>query len=99
MRETRDVRVRVRLSEQLVRMLLCRLLSGARGNIYTIKARQICEEISGVDQPSVACKVAVRRFVLALLYEAIVRELSNKYRIVVDVKKARELLDCVEYEN
>jgi len=47
----------------------------------------------------VACKVAVRRFVLALLYDAIVHELSDKYRIVVDVNKARVLLDCVEYEN
>ena len=98
MRGTRDARVRVRLSEQLVRMLLCRRLNGARGHIYTIRARQICEEISGVDQASVACKVAVRRFVLALLYDAIVHELSDKYRIVVDVNKARELLAC-EYEN
>jgi len=98
MRETRDVRVRVRLSEQLVRTLLCKRLSGARGNIYTIKTRQICEEISGVDQPSAACKAAVRRLTLLMLHEAIVHELSDKYRIVVDVKKARVLLGC-EYED
>jgi hypothetical protein len=99
MRGTRDAMVRVRLSEQLIRLLLCRRLKGARGNLYTIRARQICEEISGVDQPSVACKVAVRRFVLAMLYEAIMHELSDKYRIVVNVAKAWELLACVEYEN
>jgi len=99
MRVTRDARVRVRLSDNMIRMLVCKRLRGARGNIYTIRARQICEEISGVDQASVACKVAVRRFVLALLYDAIVHELSDKYRIVVAVSKARELLGCSEYEN
>jgi hypothetical protein len=99
MRWTRDARVRVRLSEQLVRMLLCRRLREARGNIYTVKARHICEEISGVDQASVACKVAIRRFVLAVLHEAIVHELSDRYRIVINVGKARELLGCSEYEN
>jgi len=96
---TRDARVRVRLSEQLIKLLLCRRLNGALGNIYTIRARQICEEISGVDQASVACKVAIRRFVLAVLHEAIVHELSDRYRIVINVGKARELLGCSEYEN
>ena len=96
---TRDVRVRVRFSEQLIKLLLCRRLNGARGHIYTIKARQICEEISIVEQPSMACKAAVRRFVLALLYDAIVHELSDKYRIMINVGKARELLGCSEYEN
>jgi hypothetical protein len=43
--------------------------------------------------------VAVRRFVLAILHEAIVHELSDKYRIVVDVNKAWELLACAEHEN
>jgi len=99
MRVTRDARVRVRLSDNMIRMLVCKRLRGARGNIYTIRAGQICEEISGVDQASVACKVAVRRFVLAVLHEAIVHELSDRYRIVINVGKARELLGCSEYEN
>jgi hypothetical protein len=99
MRGTRDARVRVHLSEQLVKLLLCRRLNGALGNIYTIRVRQICEEISGVGQASVACKVAIRWFVLAMLHEAIVHELSDRYRIVINVGKARELLGCSEYEN
>jgi hypothetical protein len=99
MRRAGRVNVRVPLTDQLIRRILCQKIRGARGHLYTIKARQICEEISGEDQASVACKVAVRRYLTAALYEAIVRELSNKYRIVVEVSKAWELLACVEYEN
>jgi len=98
MRWTRHAKVRVPLTEYMIRTQVCKRLRAALGNVYTIKAGQICGEITGDDRASAACKVAVRRYLLAVLNEAIVRELSNKYRIVVDVKKARELLDC-EHED
>jgi len=100
MRGAGNTKVRIPVTEQLIRFLLCRRLRGARGNIYTIKAGQICAEIfRGESQVPVSCKVTVRRYLLSVLNEAIVRELTDKYRIVVNVNKAWELLACVEYEN
>jgi hypothetical protein len=95
-----NARVRIPVTEQLIRFLLCRRLRGARGHIYTIKPFQICAEIfSGEDRVPQSCKVTVRRYLLSTLYEATVHELTTKYRIVVQVNKAWELLACVEYEN
>jgi hypothetical protein len=96
----RKVRVHIPVTEQLIRFLLCRRLRGARGRVYTFKAGQLCAEIfSGEDRIPQSCKAAVRRYLLSTLYEAVVHELTDKYRIVVLVDKAWELLACVEYEN
>jgi hypothetical protein len=96
----RKVRVHTPVTEQLIRFLLCRRLRGARGHIYTFKAGQLCAEIfGGEDRIQQSCKVMVRRYLLSTLYEAVVHELTDKYRIVVNVGKARELLGCADYEN
>jgi hypothetical protein len=100
MRGAKKVMARIPVTEQLIRFLLCRRLRGARGHIYTFKAGQLCAEIfSGEDRIPQSCKVMVRRYLLSTLYEAVVHELTDKYRIVVQVNKAWELLACVEYEN
>jgi hypothetical protein len=100
MRVARKAMVRIPVTEQLIRFLLCRRLKGARGHIYTFKAGQLCAEIfSGEDRIPQSCKAAVRRYLLSTLSDAIVHDLSDKYRIAVQVDKAWELLACVEYEN
>lgn len=81
-----------------IRSLLCQKLKQARGNIYTIKTKLMCAELMRMDDVSMACRVMVRRYVLSVLQDAIVSELSEKYRIVVQVNKAREILGC-GYEN
>ncbi|CAG25657.1 hypothetical protein PyrSV_gp38 [Pyrobaculum spherical virus] len=100
MRGAGNVKIRISVTEQLIRFILCRRLKGARGNVYTIKAAQICAEIfRGESKVPVSCKVTVRRYLLGALYDAIVHDLTDKYRIVVNVGKAWELLGCEEYED
>jgi hypothetical protein len=99
MRGARKVRARVPVTEQMIRFLLCRRLRGARGHIYTIRVRRLCAEIFGGEDAPQSCKAMVRRHLLAMLYEAVVHELSDNHRITVQVSKAWELLACVEYEN
>jgi hypothetical protein len=95
-KSVRDVKVHVTVSEETIRSLLCRKLQGARGNVMTIKTGQLCAETLGSAEVSMKCKVAVRRYVLSYLQDAIIDELSEKYRIVVLVNKAREILRCHE---
>ena len=100
MRGAGNIKMRVPVTEKLIRPILCQRLRGARGNIYTFKAGHICADLfHGESKVPVSCKVAVRRYLLSALKEAIVYELTDKYRIVVNVNKARELLACGEYEN
>ncbi len=100
MRGVRNVKVRIPLTEQLIRFFLCQSLKRARGYLYTIKPRVICAEIlRGEDRVSQSCRMAVRWFLQSALKEAVVHDLSTKYRIVVQVHKARELLGCAEYED
>jgi len=99
MRGVRKVRMHVPVTEQLIRFLLCRRLKGARGHIYTFRVGRLCAEIFMGEDISQSCRTMVRRYLLSVLHEAIVHELSDKHRIAVQVNKARELLECVEYEN
>jgi hypothetical protein len=97
-KSAKRVKVHVIVSEEAIRSLLCRKLQRACGNLLTIKAGRLCAEMVHSDDVSMTCKVAVRRYVLTYLQDAIVAELSEKYRIVVLVNKAREILRC-GYEN
>jgi len=99
MRGARKVKVRGPVTVQLIRFLLCRRLRRARGHIYTFKAGRLCAEIFMGEDISQSCRAMVRRYLLSILHEAIVHELSDKQRIVVQVNKAWELLACAEYEN
>jgi hypothetical protein len=100
MRGSKNVKVFVSLTEQTIRSLLCRNLKRARGHVYTVKVGPLCAELlRGEHYVSQLCRVAVRRFLLEALKDAIVHDLSNKQRIVVQVHKARELLVCEEYED
>ncbi len=100
MRGVRNIKLRIPLTEQLIRFFICRSLKRARGYLYTIKPGVICAEIlRGEDRVSQSCRMAVRWFLQSTLNEAIVHDLSTKYRIIVQVHKARELLRCAEYEN
>ena len=94
MRWVKSVKFRRCVSEEMIRSLLCQWLSGARGNVYTIKAFRLCAEMLRTNDVSMTCKVAVRHYVLSVLQDAIIGELSDKYRIVVQVNKAREILRC-----
>jgi len=95
MKRSRGLVIRVQVTEDMIRSILCRKLQGARGHIYTFKPGPICFELLGFeDRGSQACRVAVRQFIMEVLREAIVGELSAKYRLVVQVNKARELLGC-----
>jgi len=99
MRNARRARVRIPMTEQFIRFLLCRRLRGALGHMYTFRVGRLCAEIFTGEDVSQSCRVMVRRYLLSTLHEAIVHELSDKHRITVQVNKARELLECVEYEN
>ena len=94
MRWVKGVKVHACVSEEMIRSLLCRMLSEAHGNVYTIKTFRLCAEMLRSRDVSMACKVAVRRYVSSVLQDAIVGELSRKDRVVVLVNKAREILGC-----
>jgi hypothetical protein len=98
MRRVKSFEVHMSVSEEIIRSLLCQKLRGARGNLFTIKTGQLCIQLMRTHDVSMACKVTVRRYVLSVLQDAVVGELSEKYRIVVLVNKAREILRC-GYEN
>jgi hypothetical protein len=94
MRGIRNVKVRMSVTEQMIRTALCKKLQKARGNLFTVKTGQLCDEMMHSDVASMSCRVAARRFLLSVLRDAIVGELSGKYRIVVLVNEARRLLGC-----
>jgi len=96
----RQVKAYIKVMEKLIRTLLCKRVSEARGNVVSIKAGRICLDIYGsIDAVPLSCRMAVRDYVFDKLREAVVHELSNRYRIVLDVRKARELLRCEELED
>ncbi len=100
MRGSKNVKLLVTLTGESIRSLLCQNLNRARGNVYTVKVGHLCVELfRGEHYVSQSCRVAVRRFVLEMLSDAIIQDLSDRHRIVVQVHKARELLGCVEYED
>jgi hypothetical protein len=100
MRGCRDVKVRIPLTAQSIRSLLCQNLKMARGNVYTVKVRHLCVQLYRSEHyVSPSCSVVVRQFLLEVLNDAIVQDLTDKHRIVVLVHKARELLACEEYED
>lgn len=94
---SREAKVCIKLTDKLIRLLLCAKLKEARGHLFTVKAGRLCVEIYGsVDAVPTTCRVAVRGYVMTTLRDAVVYELTNKTRIVVDVKKAWDLLRCEE---
>jgi len=94
MRGVRRLKPRVTLTEQSIRSLLCQKLQHTRGHVLTIKTGQLCSEALRVDALSMACRVMVRRYVMAVLQDAVIPELSKNNRIVLIVNKAREILRC-----
>lgn len=96
MRPTGGVKVRFYALEEMIRSALCQKLQAARGNMFTIKAGQLCSQMMSIDDMTMRCRVAVRRYVESILKDAIVSELSTKQRIVILVNKAREVLGCNE---
>jgi hypothetical protein len=95
-RGNRNAKVRVVLTEQSIRSLLCRKLSNARGHLLTVKAGQLCNEAMRVDELSMTCRVMVRQYLLSVLRDAVIPDFSRKYRIVLSVDKARDILGCNE---
>jgi hypothetical protein len=82
--------------------IICQRLMGARGGVYTLKPRQLCAELFfGENIPY--CTVRVREYLLKVLGDAAIKELTNKKHVVVIVDKAWEILECDkrirEYEN
>jgi hypothetical protein len=73
--------------------LICDRLRMARGNLYTLKPKHLCIDLFfGTEVPF--CSVKVREYLLKMLGDAVVYELSRKDRVVVQVSKAREILAC-----
>jgi hypothetical protein len=94
MSRSRRLKPHVMLTEESIRSLLCKKLQSTGGHILTIKTGRLCSEASRVDVLSMACRVMVRRYVMTVLRDAVIPELSKNNRIVMIVNKAREILGC-----
>jgi hypothetical protein len=99
MRRTKDLTVRVPVTEHLVRFLVCKRIKATRGQVLSIKVGDICAEIYPMERSPQTCRAKVKRILLDVLGDAVIHELTNRKHIVVYVSKAKELLRCEEYEN
>jgi len=83
--------VRYHITTGRLAKIICQKLMGARGGVYTLKPRQLCNELFfGEHIPF--CAVKVREYLLSTLGDAIV--LADKKYIMVMVKRAWEILAC-----
>jgi len=89
MRYSKDVGCHI-ATERLTK-IICQKLMGARGSVYTLKPKQLCDELF-FGKYVHFCTVKVREYLLSTLGDAIV--LADKKYIVVMVKKAWEILAC-----